>query len=225
MNPETKQKKKGVGITLLITLGIMALISTSELLYNFKNNDNFRMQSYLYLTRLFAKSRNLNISLKYLGKAAEIGFAETFKKYPEIEFEELAIPRSLPETQNLQNQYLDLLTQTDHKLLSSTDSKHIGKLFYQLGLISFKNNEADKLIPLWQTAVYIAPEWSYFQVELANYYFSTGDKESAEKQLEFCQKFTFPKKHCSEFSSGDLEADKHEPVGFLKNKINEEIKE
>lgn len=224
MNPETKEKKKiSVAKLLLIALGFILLTSASELLYNSKNNDNFRMSSYLYLTRLFAKTRNLELSHKYLSKASEIRFSETIKKYPEIEFEHPFTIPSLPENQGFQKQYLGLLSNIDYKLLSSSDPKHLSKIFYQLGLIAYENNDTEKVIPLWQTAVYLAPEWSYFHIELANYYLSEGMVEEAKDSLSYCLKFRHPKEHCQWYIENFLEKSSFDSVGFLETKIDEEI--
>ena len=70
------------------------------------------------------------------------------------------------------------------------------KLLYDLGLelyIDSSNNTKT----LWEKAVQIKPEWSYFHIDLANLYWHTGNKEKAIRQLsENCQEFHYPKEHC-----------------------------
>jgi len=90
---------------------------------------------------------------------------------------------------------------------------------YTLGLLAYKYNQPEVVIPLFRTAIYIDPELSHFHVELANFYFKKGDEEQTKKALDYCQKFSFPRIHCQQYIDNNLRHKVPENVGFLEEAV------
>ena len=209
-------------IRLILTFGgFIFLIFISELLYNFHRNFEFREKYYIVISSWFGKVDNLDASLSYLEKAAMVRLTQVSENYNPAEFEnqlDLPVP-----TENIQltKDYLWFLQALDYNSLSSPDNRYWGKTLYLLGLLAYKNNELDLVIPYWQTASLIAPEWSYFHIELANYYISLEHNQRATGVINYCLKFNYAKRHCQEFMDNNLNTNTYEDIGFLEKTIEE----
>jgi O-antigen ligase len=71
-------------------------------------------------------------------------------------------------------------------------------LFYNLGLDQLTTHPDQTLI-YWQLASFLAPYWSYFHIDLANFYFNQSHPELALEQLQYCQKFNTATAHCQNY--------------------------
>lgn len=207
--------------TLLVILVIVSLMLTSEAIFQLRNNPSVQIPAYLRLTRMLATAGRVEVSLKFFGKAYDIrlkqlNYGENDKLIPE---NQLPDP---PQNDKLISDYKNILKSMDVKKLTTTYDTW-GKILYNLGLSAYRNGETDLVIPFWQKALAIAPEWSYFHVELANYYLNLGQTDKAGKQLEYCLEFHHPKSFCQHFVTNNLEKEVPEEIGFLESKINDEI--
>jgi len=107
---------------------------------------------------------------------------------------------------------------------SSLKDYKLAQVSYTLGLLAYKYNQPDIVIPLFRTAIYIDPELSHFHIELANFYFKKGDEEQAKKALDYCQEFTFPGPHCQQYIDNNLRYEVPEKVGFLEEAVERHYK-
>jgi hypothetical protein len=97
------------------------------------------------------------------------------------------------------------------------------KLLYDLGLELYIDS-SNITKTLWEKAVQIKPEWSYFHIELANLYWHTGNNEKAIRQLsENCQDFHYPKEHCLLYLEAHGQKEFDYP-GSMKKLIEENFK-
>ena len=71
--------------------------------------------------------------------------------------------------------------------------------------------------------VNLSPEWSHFQLELANYYLATGNIQEAENSIDYCDRFNFPDEICNSFLQNEIQNNQPQPVGFMKDRIQTEI--
>ncbi|HUS60173.1 MAG TPA: O-antigen ligase family protein [Nevskiaceae bacterium] len=86
---------------------------------------------------------------------------------------------------------------------------------YKLGLYFYEKGSLQKTEACWQEAARLAPQWSYFHLELADLYNYQGDFEKARKTLENCLQFYWPKEHCQ----GVLEREDWQEPGSWQEKI------
>lgn len=98
------------------------------------------------------------------------------------------------------------------------------KFFYNLGLISYTINEKEQVVQNLKSAVNFAPYWSYFHVELANYYLSAGKTEEARETLTYCLEFKDPRIFCLNFMKSHLPNNTFEKIGFLAPLIKDQVK-
>ncbi len=153
--------------TFLVFLAFIALLLLSELTFVFRNKSRYLARFYLMRARSFAQKLDIEKSLDYIEKAGRIKFEAQAKQYPDL------IPLDFAQQINLSTKkpqlsqaWLAYIQSLDSQTLSQNS---IAKVFYTLGLLTYKNGEADMVIPLWQTAVYLEPELSHYHVELANF--------------------------------------------------------
>jgi len=201
-------------------LGLVVLILASEAIYQFRNNKDFQVRLYLSLARFLAQKSYVKPAVFFLERAAEIRLSRVGENYTQIYSSPPPLKISLSNNKLLLEDYRRLIKDQDVEgLMHQFPPVKWGKLFYLLGLSAYKNKEFELVIPFWQAAVYLAPEWSHFHIELANYYLSQEKTDSAREQIEFCLKFYFPQKHCSDFLKENVEKNSYLPIGFLESEI------
>ncbi len=85
--------------------------------------------------------------------------------------------------------------------LSADDPLHLfyAKVYYQLGLFYYRKGQVEKTEKYWQQAVQLAPQWSYFYLDLANFYAARGQKKQAKEVLQACLRFYNPRITCQNF--------------------------
>ena len=207
--------------TVSILITIASLFFISEGIYQLLNNPSVQIPVYLYLARLSAKTGDVKNSLNYFEKAYSIRLGELSYSDRQEFRKEKDFPK-FPENQKLIDEYKDILGSLEINKFTNTYDVW-GKTLYNLGIVAYQNAERDLVIPFWETAVQISPEWSYFHIELANYYLTNKMQEEAIAQLDYCLKFKHPKSFCQWYIDNHLELGKPDTVGFLEGKINEEI--
>jgi len=213
--------RSGLARILLIISGFILLILVSEGIYNVKNKPGVRIPVYLALSRFLAKANNVEASLTYFEKAYDIRLEQLSYDSSQKPGKEKRLP-VLPENQKLIYKYKSILENPEINKLINTYNAW-GKVLYNLGLSAYKNGEPGLVIPFWQKAIAITPEWSYFHIELANFYLTTENIQRAKETLSYCLEFKYPKEHCQLFLNDNLEKGIFEEVGFLEDTINEEI--
>lgn len=107
--------------------------------------------------------------------------------------------------------------------LVDTKNNDLAKLFYRLGLIAYQNNRQELVLPLWTTMVNLSPEWSHFQLELANYYLASGNIQEAKNSIYYCDQFSFPDEICDSFLQNEIQNNQPQTVGFMKDRIQTEV--
>lgn len=198
----------------LAILGVLILASVSEAIFQLNNNPSIQYLFQPYFARFFIKSTLPELAFKQIGKVADYKLQNANLKVSES----LNIP-NLSKNRELKKGYVVFLNENKNDLLNSTDYNFWSKSFYKLGLIAHQNNEPDLVTSFWQSAINFSPQWSYYHIELANYFLFKGLTNDSAETLTFCLKFEYPRQHCQEFIKNNLERNTHEKVGFLEKTI------
>lgn len=209
----------------LVFFALAILLIGSEIVYILNNGPSQIISSYttyhLNRTQAFVQKSNIQQALNHLDKAAGSKLKEVDKKYPNLTLETSVIIPTLPDNPDLIKAYLGFLRDIDYGYLKEIHASKWAKIYYLLGLTAHKHNELDLVVPLWQIATNLAPEWSYLHVELANFYLTQGEIDKAHSQIEHCLQFHFPKKHCKQFMEENVETNSSVSVGFWEKEIND----
>lgn len=203
-------------------LAISILFIASELIFQFRNNPNFKIIVYVYAAKTSTLISSPSIPLAFFENAAKIKIEGQTQKYPEIDFEKEITTPSLPKNEKLLKEYKNIINEIDNNKITNNYG-YLASFYYSLGLIANKHKEDGLVISFWQNAARIAPEWSYFHIELVNYYLSKGDNINAKAKLEYCMQFNFPREHCRNYQNDNFEKNVPNEIGFLKTKIDEEF--
>lgn len=100
----------------------------------------------------------------------------------------------------------------------------LSKIYYNYAIHVFKTDPQNSL-KYFEKTVLLVPALGHFQIDLANAYWYTDQKEKAVIQLEKCLEYPEPKKHCQQY------LDEHQNKEFEKpgqndfiNHVNNELK-
>lgn len=203
----------------ILGLLIVAVLFLSEILYTLRNKPSYLLPFYLNQTRHAAQNSNIPKTLRNLERVSEMKLRELTKEYPQISLETQITTPPLPNNPALKEAYKTYLQSLDYEALVKSYSSKFAKPYYYLGLLAYRNNEPQLVVPFWQAAANLAPEWSYFHVELANFYLSRGLIDKAKETIDFCLKFKFPKEHCTQFLNENINTNTPEVTGYLKGEI------
>jgi hypothetical protein len=126
---------------------------------------------------------------------------------------------TLPDNPDLIKAYLGFLRDTNYDNLKESYVSKWAKIYYFLGLTAHEYNELDLVVPFWQVAANLAPEWSYFHVELASFYLIQGEMDKAYSQIKHCLQFHFPQAHCRQFMEENVQTNSPETIGSWEKQI------
>jgi hypothetical protein len=175
--------------------------------------------------RLATKSRVLS-SLNCFKKVADL----TIKKQVISDYSNI-IPADYDRVINyllinsyFSDAYSKYIESIDVELLTDSKLENMAKFFYKLGLLAYKNNQSDLVVPLWQVAANLAPTWSHFHIELANYYLLYESQSYAKDQLKKCMSLPNSRHHCQQFLENNVSSKLPQIPGFLEMVINKDIR-
>ena len=204
--------------TIIIFIMFVGLLISSEFVY-FSNNKHSLVILYLNYARSSADNRNPKQALKYLGKAGELKLKEIALKHPDTTIHTSIVTPPILNNSELNQIYANILQDFSYNIQSSPSEW--ANLYYNLGLIAYKKNIIHLTAPFWQIAINFVPEWSHFHLELANFYLAQGNNEKAISVIEYCQEFSYPKKHCNQFMQENIQTNSPEEIGSWKKEISD----
>lgn len=208
-------KIKEIVIFLFVFIG---LLFASEFVY-FSYNKHALVSLYLNYARASAHNRNMERTLKYLGKVGEFKLKEVALEYSDLALQTSITIPPLPNNPKLNQAYTSLLQDFSYDAQSSPNEW--ARLFYNLGLAAYKNNEIHLPAPFWQIAISFVPEWSYLHVELANFYLIQNNGEKALSTIEYCQQFHSPREHCRQFMEENIQTNSPKVIGSWEKEISD----
>lgn len=101
------------------------------------------------------------------------------------------------------------------KYKSLPDYFNLPAYLYFFGVSAYEYNLKDLTPKLIELAIKMDPDFSFWRVELANYYLSQGKSDTAEKTIVDCVKLQHPRNHCEDFMNTYIQTRQTYDVGFL----------
>lgn len=215
-------KNKSLVFVSICLLVLLLLVFSSEIVFMASNNSP--ELNYLLLSKVkhYAQTNELDKSLKYLNWLTKININYNHKKQKgglipkDYNFN---IDKALEST-NFIEEYRNLLQNIDVSIITNSPDNRISEIFYELGLAGFSNGLPEVAPRLLQTSIFIEPELSFYHVELANYYLTFGDKNNAEKTINYCLLYKDTYNHCKDYLENSLLKGKIYDVGFMREAVN-----
>lgn len=197
---------------LIITILIVLVFIASEALFIYRNR--YRLVETYYIFRAqHSVDKDIAIATNLLLKGL-IKFhpLENNNHYPQ-EFSTTMI--DLPKNDELAHDFERYIKNTQLITLYEQEVYSYPRIFYDLALIAYRNNEPQLFINLLQLATLHDVDMSYWPVELANYYYSINDNEKAYDIFEKCKQNPTTKIHCTETEDYLEEGNASFEIGFL----------
>lgn len=201
-------------IRVLVILSIILLLAASELIFQINNNPGVRYRYNFFLAKIFIKSSQPGHALKYVGKIVDAQINGEL-----MSVEEVLQKPNISLNSSLKKDYSRYLKSVYDEILFEKDPNKWGKIFYTLGLLAYENDQPEIFESYLLSAIKFAPEWSYFHIELANYYLTKSNYSEAENLLQECISLESPKIHCQQFITENFDQNLAEEVGFLESKV------
>lgn len=96
----------------------------------------------------------------------------------------------------------------------------VARWYYELSIADYREGNIGGTTVLLEFARYLAPDWSYFHIELANLLFQNGRTIQGMNVLNECLLFSPAQSYC-QLMIDDHMWEKREQVGFLSDRIQE----
>ena len=226
----SRKIQKKIFKVIILFLIVVVFIALSEVIYIIKNRPvyyvNFLSSYYITKVQSYSEKTNITKTFFFLEKAADLKISEQKKFYSGlIPDYDTKIPLDHLNNVTVYGKYTDYLLTQNLDDLAEYDSFNLARVFYMIGLMAYRNNQSEMIIPSWQTAIYLAPEWSYFHLELTNYYLYLGDIEKAKSKLDYCLEFSYPRQHCNNYLkklNEEMVIDYSDKVGFWEDYLKGE---
>ncbi len=212
-------KLRKIFTIVVVFVGLGIIFTISELIYTYNNRPQLFGIFFLWNAKRVVEN-DPQRSLDFVAKGAKININWLSKKYKDLIPKDYETRVTLPSDSELFiNEYVKYVQSLDIQKISSTEQIELSKIYYDLALLSFSQNE-DKTGKLFlQNAVYLSPDLGHYHVELANYYLLKAEKENANKEIDFCLKFPSPTDQCEEYKKDYFENDIKNDPGFLKEDL------
>lgn len=179
---------------------IIAFLIVSEFLYILSQKPiGYVRSAYKYHFKKFEESYLKNeygLGLKHLQLGSWLKIYELNLIYPKIEMLPDNLGENLWPSRKYESEIEYRVEMEDMQSLGGEiDTVKLAKLLYKIG---GQLDDGEAKMRLWLLATRLAPEWSYFHMEVVLLYSEKNDKEGAWNALDFCMKFKSPSIDCEE---------------------------
>ncbi|PJE67736.1 hypothetical protein COU95_00755, partial [Candidatus Shapirobacteria bacterium CG10_big_fil_rev_8_21_14_0_10_40_9] len=99
------------------------------------------------------------------------------------------------------------------------ENEALAKDLYFIGEEYLKEGRERETVSWWKKTTQVAPQWSYFHIDLASLYLSLDEQNRAEAVLNSCLTFYYPREHCQEYLERLSKGEDFEPPGYWRAKI------
>lgn len=113
-------------------------------------------------------------------------------------------------------EYISHLTDLD---LKTGEDQGLGKIYYNLALISYSNGYEELTPKLLNMAIYNNPEFASFHAELINYFFIKKDMKRLDESMSYCNLFDGSKTLCGQYKDDSLRHNIPREVGYMKDEV------
>jgi hypothetical protein len=206
---------------LLISLGFILILVTSELLFMWRKGEFSKTSTYirLHLAQQELRNGSAVTAWQHIQKAADFHqwyiYITRYRNHIPMVYlvhEEGSLLRE----QN-RDKFKSLIASIDIDELVQTEKSNLAYFYYRLGL---DIDDFEIAEPFMLKAVYLAPELSHYYVELANLYAHQLLIAKANEVLERCMRLEAPARHCRDYY-GYINEGGLEPKGFLQETIDD----
>lgn len=209
----------------LVGIVIISLILGVEGIYIFRNRPDFVLSGMEKIQKNWifplVTLSSTEIKLKSLVSLAELRSEQLGEVYKLIKSRpKMKIP-SLEGNDKIELAFEEVLAIVDYNKVFEPNSKELVKLFYLLGLKANEIGEDQMVVPLWEVTLRLAPHWSYFYMELANYYLNRGELEESLKVIDYCLLFDYAKKGCLYYYDNQIVPNRPSEVGAYRGFVEE----
>jgi hypothetical protein len=167
----------------------------------------------------YAKDGNFEKSIDNLFIASKINVLGEFGPYHSLSPSGNYNDIDFGDDQALKNSvllYLGGLTKND---LNLPEDQGLGRIFYNLALISSEKNHPELTEKLLRLSMYNNPQFASFHAELINYYFSIGDNNDVGKEIDYCFQFKDSKPLCEMYSDDSIKNNKPKDIGYMRAEV------
>ncbi len=92
---------------------------------------------------------------------------------------------------------------------------------YELALVAYENDYKDITKQLLELTISLDPDFSFWRVELANFYLKDGNTILASETLNDCLLLDAPRDHCRDYMDNILASNRPQSVGYLNETIRQ----
>lgn len=199
--------------TLFILFAVGALFVISEIGYIFNNSERLAYYSF-YVAKLFVSVGKTDYAFLVLSKTTALISYRNLTTFGKDE-------KQTPSHTNgeFEVKMKDYISKLSYKDMRIKGNYYVANAYYNLGLLAYENGEKDLVPNLLKTSILLSPQFSYYEVELANFYLVEGKEELSKKVLDICQNYNLASSHCKEYADNNLFYKYPEPVGFLSQQV------
>ncbi len=201
---------------------VITVIGLAELGYTIYNRPELMLKPYLRRVEKIKTSSEIEENLEYMDYVTEIRLSEIDENYrkngEDIKWRRLQKEINL-EDDTVSSEIQELLKTVDLEQID--DGQWLVYLYYQVGLLGAKRNNSNLVEYGWGRALRLAPEWSYFYTELANYYLVNGEKAKAFEVLEYCGENSHAKVACEEYFEDQFESLRPLQIGHWRQSVED----
>jgi hypothetical protein len=204
-----------------LTLTIIIIFTISEAIFYFKNPEIF-FPAVISTNKALTGNGTFPASSFVFAKTAELTVKKNKKIFP-VALADNFDPAFLY-GRTFQDIYKDYLDQATLNKLSEDLKFDHSKIFYDLALLSFKRGDKVMSQNLLTATYYLNPTFGYWAIELANFYYYSGDKNGALEILSKCQSVPAPTQQCREYEALVNNGSSPNEPGFLDEEIDKYFK-
>jgi tetratricopeptide (TPR) repeat protein len=203
----------------LLIVGLIFLMLASESVYLLGSGQKGKIFLYLSIAKFESKQKNLDKAFSQLEKLNRLRVKELKEIYPSKNI--TTDPINMPVSQSLKDETVDFIKTIDPFSFTKDYYYQLSVFYYKLGLIASKADETETAKSYFKLAARLAPEWSYFSIELANLLLINDDRLGSKKVIEECKTYQFPRDFCTNYEQENLNLNNPSLVGFLEETIND----
>jgi hypothetical protein len=116
-----------------------------------------------------------------------------------------------------------IISKSSGRQLAQYDNNQIARWYYELGISDYGDDNIESAINFLEYARRLAPEWSFFHIELAAIYYEQGHITKSVHVLNQCKLFSQSEIFCWTPLDNVIMGDLNIPVGSLMDKVRDAI--
>lgn len=120
----------------------------------------------------------------------------------------------LPESPELQGKIRD-------DFVNLSLEYNLPSMLYFFALDAYSTGNISLFPKLLDLSIKMDPDFSFWRVELANYYLNVGDRNKALEVISKCVKLLYPGEHCQDYLDNNFIKNSPQDVGFLAQPVKQ----